>query len=531
MKALFLAISGALAGNAVAQDAFEPTDFNVTEALFANGVNVSALPDLAALLEKRSLSSPCIAACSSLKLIFGSKLLSSGSESYDTFTSGYWSNQAASVNPACVFRPSKAIDVSTTILVSRLTQCPFAVKGGGHTAFPGASSIEGGITITMEAMNEITLSSNKKTAFIGPGNRWGAVYTKLGEHNLAVIGGRASDVGLGLVLGGGISHQSSIYGYACDNVASYEVVTASGIILKVTPTLFPDLYWALRGGGNNFGIVTRFELETIPQGLMWGGTRVHTQASYPALIDAFASMAEGATEDPKSAQILSFAVTAGNAAAQIQLEYLEPVDETNPPAILKKYLDIPPLMANTLNRTLANDTVMLTNQMPGGRRYAFWAATYKLDRDFMAWLQARHEKDVGPLADQGALAFQAFTVPAMEQMSKKGGNALGLSPADGPLMHTLLYVVWDDAAKDEQLNKAALDLMNAAKAEAKERSLYTEFIYLNYAGPYQNVIPSYGDEKLAKLKSIAKKYDPAAVFQKLQPGGFKLEGAPYGETM
>jgi len=92
-------------------------------------------------------------------------------------------------------------------------------------------------------------------------------------------------------------------------------------------------------------------------------------------------------------------------------------------------------------------------------------------------------------------------------------------------------VVWDNASKDEQLNKAALDLMNAAKAEAKDRNLYTEFIYLNYAGPYQNVIPSYGDEKLAKLKSIAKKYDPAAVFQKLQPGGFKLEGAPYGETI
>lgn len=157
------------------------------------------------------------------------------------------------------------------ILVSRLTQCPFAVKGGGHTAFPGASSIQNGITVTLEAMNEIALSSNKKTAFIGPGNRWGAVYSKLGEQNLAVIGGRASDVGLGLVLGGGIAHQSSIYGYACDNVASYEVVTASGIILKVTPTAFPDLYWALRGGGNNFGVVTRFELETIPQGPMGVG--------------------------------------------------------------------------------------------------------------------------------------------------------------------------------------------------------------------------------------------------------------------
>jgi hypothetical protein len=417
------------------------------------------------------------------------------------------------------------------VLVSRLTQCPFAVKGGGHTAFPGASSIEDGITVSLENMNEITLSSNKKTAFIGPGNRWGAVYSKLGEQNLVVIGGRASDVGMGLVLGGGISHHSNIYGFACDNVASYELVTASGIILKITPTLFPDLYWALRGGGNNFGIVTRFELETVTQGLMWGGTRVHLPAQYPQLIDAFATMVESATKDPKSVQILSFTMTAGNAAAQLQLEYLEPVDESNPPAILKKYLDLTPIKTATMNRTLANDTVMLTNQMPGRHRYAFWAGTWKLDRDFMAWMQALHQKTVGPLADQGSLTFQAFTVPALSQMSKKGGNALGLSPFDGPLMHTLLYMVWDDASKDDQINQAALDFWNAAKAEAKSRGLYSRYIYLNYAGPYQNVIRGYGEANLAKLKSISKKYDPSAVFQKLQPGGYKLEGAPFGETI
>lgn len=85
-------------------------------------------------------------------------------------------------------------------------------------------------------MNEITLSEDRKTAFIGPENRWGAVYEKLEAYGLAVVGGRSLDVGLGLVLGGGLSHQSNIYGYACDNVASFEVVTASGFILKVTPT-------------------------------------------------------------------------------------------------------------------------------------------------------------------------------------------------------------------------------------------------------------------------------------------------------
>jgi hypothetical protein len=116
-------------------------------------------------------------------------------------------------------------------------------------------------------------------------------------------------------------------------------------------------------------------------------------------------------------------------------------------------------------------------------------------------------------------------------MSKKGGNALGLNPADGPLFHVLLYMVWEDASKDETLNKAASKFMSDAKAEAKKRGLYSKYIYMNYAGPYQNVVPGYGDANLAKLKKVAKKYDPQAVFQKLQPGGFKLEGAPYGETV
>lgn len=430
-----------------------------------------------------------------------------------------------------MFKPTKSLDVSTIVLLSRLTRCPFATKGGGHTGFPGASSIQDGITVSLEYMNDIMLSGDKKTAVIGPGNRWGAIYTKLAEHNLTVIGGRASDVGLGLVLGGGVSHHSNIYGFACDNVASFELVTASGVILTITPTQFPDLYWALRGGGNNFGVVTKFTLETVSQGLMWGGTRIHLQPDYPQLIDAFATMAESTESDPKAVQILSFAVTAGNPAAQIQLEYLQPVDESNPPAILKGYLDIPSVMQSTINRTLASDTDMLNAQMPAGHRYAFWAGTFKINRDFMAWMQALHQKNVGSLPDQGSLTFQAFTIPTLEQMSKKGGNALGLDPADGPLFHVLLYMVWDDAAKDDKLNRAASEFMEAAKVEAKTRGLYNRYIYMNYAGPYQNVVPSYGEENLAKLKRIAKKYDPKAIFQKLQPGGYKLEGAPYGKII
>ncbi|KAF2133808.1 FAD-binding domain-containing protein [Dothidotthia symphoricarpi CBS 119687] len=530
MRVALILSLGTSATLSLAQDGFEPADFNVTEALFQNGVNVSAIPELAPL-SQRSLSNPCSIACDSLRLIYGSKVFIQGAE-YEAFTDAYWSNQASAVNPYCIFNPTQALEVSTLVLISRFTQCPFAVKSGGHTAFPGASSIEGGITVSLEALNEISLSPDKKIAAVGTGNRWGRVYTTLAEHNITVAGGRASDVGVGgLLLGGGVSHHSNIYGFGCDNVASFEVVTASGVIINVSRTKFPDLYWALRGGGNNFGIVTKFNLESFSQGQIWGGFRVHLEPQYPALIEAFANMVESATEDPKAVQILSFAVTAGSPAAQIELEYIVPVDNANPPAILKEYLSIPAIMDGTANRTLASATDNLSAQMPDGHRYSFWAATFKLNRDLMTWMREKHAQDVGSLPDQGSLTFQAFTVPAIQQMKKNGGNALGLDAADGPLFHVLLYMVWEDSTKDKLLNKAAQTFINAAKAEAKSRGLASDYIYQNYAGPYQNVIPGYGAVNLQRLKSIAKKYDPTAVFQTLQPGGFKLEGAPYGEVI
>jgi FAD/FMN-containing dehydrogenase len=128
-----------------------------------------------------------------LQLLFGNNtLISQTNAAYETFTNSYWSVQQATLGPYCIFKPASAAAVSISVLVARLTQCPFAVKSGGHAAFGGASSIEGGITIALEKLNQVTLSSDKKTAAIGPGNTWYDVYTQLESQNLTVIGGRVS---------------------------------------------------------------------------------------------------------------------------------------------------------------------------------------------------------------------------------------------------------------------------------------------------------------------------------------------------
>jgi FAD/FMN-containing dehydrogenase len=113
-----------------------------------------------------------------------------GSAGYSNFSSAYWSQQQEEVSPHCVFYPAKALDVSTLVLLSRLTQCPFAAKSGGHAAFTGASNIEGGITIAFQKMKGLKLAANKKTVDVQPGNVWHDLYTSLESSNLGVVGGR-----------------------------------------------------------------------------------------------------------------------------------------------------------------------------------------------------------------------------------------------------------------------------------------------------------------------------------------------------
>jgi hypothetical protein len=209
MKPFILALLSVAAAGAL-PDAFEPADFNVTEALFANGIDISTIPGLGDLTQRSSNSGCAIAVlsqigvlgnsanqtqCNALQHIFGNDhVLLNGSTAYNAFTDAYWAAQQVIVEPFCVFKPSTTRDVSTVVLLSRLTQCPFAVKSGGHAAFAGASSIEGGITIAMERMDGITLTEDKKLAAIGPGNKWLKVYQTLEKEGVQVTGGRVSNL-------------------------------------------------------------------------------------------------------------------------------------------------------------------------------------------------------------------------------------------------------------------------------------------------------------------------------------------------
>lgn len=514
------------------QSTIEAPNFNVTDALLDLGVNVSALPDLAPLAERSSLAG-CSIACSSLQLLFGSQLLQQNTAAYQNFTGSYWSQQQEQVDPYCIFQPTKPEQVSIQILLSRLTQCPFAIKSGGHAAFAGASSIEGGITLSLQNFNQIVPSSDKLSAAIGPGNRWHDVYVALQPQDIVVIGGRVSAIGVGgLTLGGGISFFSNIYGWACDNVIEYQVVTASGIILNVNQKTYPDLYWALRGGGNNYGVVTSFKVNTIPlpQGLMWGGSRVslNTSGEFPQLIKAFYDLGTtGATSDPNAAQILSFTSYQGLNLASAALEYAKPV--ANPP-IFNEFYAIPTISDTTSVRTLAAITDEFAASNPDGRREQYWAVAYKLTIPMTTFVTNVFYEELPTVVNASgivpAATLQVITDPQIAAMQKNGGNALGLTPDEGPLLLLNMNVQWDSAADDARITAFNSRIIQRTVEYAKQNGLYNEYLYMNYASQYQDVIASYGAANKARLISIAKKYDPTGVFQELNPGYFKLDGPP-----
>ncbi|GAB1736757.1 hypothetical protein NU219Hw_g8788t1 [Hortaea werneckii] len=508
-------------------------NYGVNASNFASGGSTARIAGSAAEndLAARDENSGCKYACGTLSLLYRSNTAYPKSPAYHLQEAGYWSAVQSEVEPYCFFEPEDSVAVAVTILLSRLTQCPFAVKSGGHAAFANASNIEGGITMNMARMNEVKLSEDESVAKVGPGNTWYDVYTALEDRNLTVVGGRVADIGVGgLTLGGGVSFFSGLYGWACDNVKNYQVVTAQGVILDVNyDSHFDDLYYALRGGGNNFGVVTRFDLYTYPQGMMWGGSRVYPINETDTILNALFDYAFVAQSDPAAALIVAFAYAEqlGGHIIAADLEYAKP--EANP-TIFHAFQNASYISDTTKIVSLPGLTLEFNTSNPGGLRETYWTATYQVDRDLLQYMVAEYQAQTNTILDVAGLGpsfvLQIITADELKHMTRNGGNALGLSEEEGPLLLLNIAFWWNDAVDDERVLQACQTMLENTIAHAAARDLAKEYRYMNYASQYQKVVPSYGAANHARLGEIATKYDPSGVFQRLQPGYFKLDGVP-----
>ena len=159
------------------------------------------------------------------------------------------------LRPKCILSPSSAHEVGQVLKIVRFLGCPFAIRSGGHNPNRGWASVDDqGVLIDLARLSSIEISSDRRTARIGPGLRWLEVYKAFDGTGVTVLGGRTPDVGVGgLILGGGISNFTSEFGLVCDKVVEFEVVLADSTVLTASSESNQDLFWALKGGGANFG--------------------------------------------------------------------------------------------------------------------------------------------------------------------------------------------------------------------------------------------------------------------------------------
>ncbi len=202
------------------------------------------------------------AAVQNLRASLSGTLLVPGEEGYES-ARHVW-NGMIDKHPALIARCTTAADVVRAVTFARERELLLAVRGGGHS-FPGYSTCDGGLVIDLSPMRTVSVQADTRTARVA-GGAWGAhVDAAAQRYALATPLGQISNTGVaGLTLGGGFGWLSRRFGLACDNLISVELVTADGKVRHVSEHDEPDLFWAIRGGGGNFGVATSFEYRLHP---------------------------------------------------------------------------------------------------------------------------------------------------------------------------------------------------------------------------------------------------------------------------
>jgi FAD/FMN-containing dehydrogenase len=197
--------------------------------------------------------------------------------------------------PAAIARVAGAADVASVIALARETGLELAVRSGGHSG-AGHSTSEGGIVLDLSDMTGLEIDAEGRTTWAETGLTAGQYTATAGAHGLATGFGDAGSVGIGgITVAGGVGFLARRYGLTIDQVLAAEVVTADGELLRTDAETHPDLFWAIRGGGGNFGVVTRFRYRLYEVGTVVGGTLI--LPATPDVIAGFVARAEEAPEE------------------------------------------------------------------------------------------------------------------------------------------------------------------------------------------------------------------------------------------
>jgi FAD/FMN-containing dehydrogenase len=242
-------------------------------------------------LQRESNSTPL--SIPQLRTMFNGQVIASDDSDYDQARTVFYGG--IDRRPAVIIRVKDADEVARVLALARETGLPLAVRSGGHSV-AGHCVADGGIVLDLSEMRDLQIDVEGRTAWAEAGLTAGEYTTAAGAHGLATGFGDTGSVGIGgLTLGGGVGYLVRKYGLTIDDLLAAEVVTADGQMLHVDADTHPDLFWAIRGGGGNFGVATRFKFRLHEVGSIFGGMLF--LPATPDVIASFMALAQAAPEE------------------------------------------------------------------------------------------------------------------------------------------------------------------------------------------------------------------------------------------
>ena len=405
--------------------------------------------------------------------------------------------------PAMIVRCAGVSDVMAAVRFAGAQDLVVAVKGGGHN-IAGNAVCQDGVMIDLSPMRSVYVDPQARTARAEGGATWGDFDAATQAFGLATTGGLISTTGVaGLTLGGGIGWLMGSYGLACDNVLSFDVVTASGALVKASAEQNPELFWGLKGGGGNFGVVTSFEFRLFPVAPLFAGMLLHPLERAVDALERFHAFVQ---EAPDEVGALAGFVTAPDAGPVLALilVYNGPVEDGERLfAPLRAFG--PPILDNLAATPYRVIQTMFDAGAPAGLRN-YWKSSFlkALPRDAMKILVERFRQAPSPRCKMFVECI--------------GGEAGRIAREDTAFDHRhspfnlLILGGWETESGDAQNIAWTRETWKVMQPFA------CEGVYVNYLNEETDegsarVEAAYGPQKLARLAALKARYDPGNLFR------------------
>ncbi|CAI7596704.1 unnamed protein product [Penicillium glandicola] len=454
---------------------------------------------------------------------------------YNTDLTEYWSAACGDLKPTCIAAPSSAAEMAQVIKNLHDVDTLFAIKSGGHNPNNGFASIQDGVLVSTKNLDQVDYNAEYQTAIIGPGLKWEEAQKGLAGTGRTIVGGRMGGVGVGgYMLGGGMSFLSTQYGWAANNVQDYEVVLANGTIVHATETENPDLFKILKGGGNNFGVVTAYTMQTHPQDhKVWGGNYIFTTDKAPEVLAAVRNFTDEYPDD-KAAVIVTFE---RGLLVDLCIMFLFYDGPEPPSGVFDEFTAIEHVSTTQIWDTYYdllkhNDLFILK-----GQRYTIATETTPLPNKTVGAVPLeeyyQHFRDVagsvlGVTGVIGSIAFQPMPKTFSQKAKDLGGDLLDI-PSDQAYIIFELDFSWSLAIDDIKVDAATVELYqglgNLVEKNIDNGVLPDVYrpLFMNDAYYRQDYWGRISPESKALALKTRKAYDPEGFFQTRTSGGWRLE--------